>query len=178
MRATSTRAESRGSRPTKADSGERRTLCWRKPDSNPPVPCRGQHFSRPPRTRRRQTGSAARTGFDDRQAQVYRAPSQAGPGNDINAGSPGFQKAPTRGPASLVARCFLRAEHQLNDAQARSMRTPTMTRIVARTGRNTLSGTRALRWLPKKMPGSEPMTSEPSISPGSIRSCVKSRQRS
>ena len=43
--------------------------------------------------RRRQTGSAARTGFDDRQAQVYRAPSQAGPGNDINAGSPGFQKA-------------------------------------------------------------------------------------
>ena len=28
---------------------------------------------------------------------------QAGPGNDINAGSPGFQKAPTRGPASLVA---------------------------------------------------------------------------
>ena len=33
----------------------------------------------------------------------YRAPSQAGPGNDINAGSPGFQKAPTRGPASLVA---------------------------------------------------------------------------
>ena len=50
-----------------------------------------------------QTGAAARTGFDDRQAQVYRAPSQAGPGNDINAGSPGFQKAPTRGPASLVA---------------------------------------------------------------------------
>ena len=42
------------------------------------------------------------------------------------------------------------------------MRTPTMTRIVARTGRSTLSGTRALRWLPKKMPGREPMTSEPS----------------
>ena len=42
------------------------------------------------------------------------------------------------------------------------MRTPTMKRIVARTGRNTLSGTRALRWLPKKMPGREPMTSEPS----------------
>jgi len=70
---------------------------------------------------------------------------QAGPGNDINAGSPGFQKAPNAGPASLVARCFLRAEHQLSDAQARSMRTPTMTRIVARTGRRTLSGTRALR---------------------------------
>ena len=40
---------------------------------------------------------------DDRQGRVYRAPSEAGPGNDINAGSPGFQKAPTRGPASLVA---------------------------------------------------------------------------
>ena len=26
-------------------------------------------------------------------------PSQAGPGNDINAGSPGSQKAPTRSPA-------------------------------------------------------------------------------
>ena len=96
------------------------------------------------------------------QGQVYRAPSQASPGNEFNAGSPGFQKAPTRGPASLVARCFLRAEHQLSDAQARSMRTPTMTRIVARTGRRTLSGTRALRWLPRKMPGREPMTSEPS----------------
>ena len=32
------------------------------------------------------------------------------------------------------------------------MRTPTMTRIVARTGRRILSGTRAFRWLPKKMP--------------------------
>ena len=42
------------------------------------------------------------------------------------------------------------------------MRTPAMTRIVARTGRNTLSGTRALRWPPKKMPGREPLTSEPS----------------
>jgi hypothetical protein len=38
------------------------------------------------------------------------------------------------------------------------MRTPTMTRIVARTGRSTLSGTRALRWLPKKMPGRKPMS--------------------
>jgi hypothetical protein len=28
--------------------------------------------------------------------------SQAGPGNDINAGSPGSQKAPTQTPASLV----------------------------------------------------------------------------
>src|SRR6184192_3232547 len=29
-----TRAESRGSRPSKADAGERRTLRWREPDSN------------------------------------------------------------------------------------------------------------------------------------------------
>jgi hypothetical protein len=35
---------------------------------------------------------------------------------DINAGSSGFQKAPTRGPASLVVRCFLRAEHLLSHA--------------------------------------------------------------
>jgi hypothetical protein len=33
---------------------------------------------------------------------VYRSSSQAGPGNDINAGSPGSQKAPTWSPASLV----------------------------------------------------------------------------
>jgi hypothetical protein len=66
---------------------------------------------------------------------------------------------------SARARCCLRAEHLLSDAQARSMRTPTMTRIVARTGRSTLSGTRALRWLPKKMPGREPITSEPSNTP-------------
>src|SRR6478672_8783406 len=31
--AAHTRAESRGSRPSKADAGERRTLCWSKPDS-------------------------------------------------------------------------------------------------------------------------------------------------
>src|ERR1700720_4686015 len=53
--------------------------------------------------RRRQTGPVAGTGFEDRHGQVYRAPSQAGPGNDINVGAPGFQKAPTRSPASLVA---------------------------------------------------------------------------
>jgi hypothetical protein len=135
------------------------TRRWRKPDSNPRSPRKGQHFFETAAD----LATTNRPGSQsDRQGQVYRAPSQAGPGNDINAGSPGFQKAPTRGPASLVARCFLRAEHQLSDAQARSMRTPTMTRIVARTGRSTLSGTRALRWLPKKMPGREPMTSEPS----------------
>jgi len=41
--------------------------------------------------------------FDDRPEQVYRAPSQAGTGNDVNARSPGLHKAPTRGPASLVS---------------------------------------------------------------------------
>src|SRR6516164_9719798 len=50
--------------------------------------------------------------FDDRQRQGYRPPSQAGPGNDIHAGSPGLQKAPTRGPASL-ARFFLESSHKL-----------------------------------------------------------------
>ena len=46
--------------------------------------------------------------FDDRPGQVYRALNQAGPGNDINARSPGLQKAPTRGPASLVSMWTLR----------------------------------------------------------------------
>jgi hypothetical protein len=51
-----------------------------------------------------------------------------------------------------------------------SMRTPTMTRIVARTGRSTLSGTHALRWLPKKMPGREPMAfGEPGVDRGEER---------
>src|SRR5207302_5569214 len=49
------------------------------------------------------TGPVARAGFDDPQRQVYLVPSQAGPGNDIHAGSRGLQKAPTWGPASLVA---------------------------------------------------------------------------
>ena len=60
-------------------------------------------ISRLPLIRQRQTRSVASSGFDDREGQVYPAPSQAGPGNDIHAGSPGLQKAPTRGPASLVA---------------------------------------------------------------------------
>jgi hypothetical protein len=59
------------------------------------------------------------------------------------------------------------------------MRTPTMTRIVARTGHSTLSGTRALRWLPKKMPGREPMTSEPSSTQAGERdACVAPGDRS
>jgi len=36
------------------------------------------------------------------RGEVYPALSQAGPGNDINAGSQGAQKAPTWSPASLV----------------------------------------------------------------------------
>ncbi len=40
--------------------------------------------------------------FDDQKGRVYRAPSQAGLGNDIHAGSPGFQKAPTRGPIARI----------------------------------------------------------------------------
>src|SRR6202043_3104990 len=56
-----------------------------------------------PGTRRRQTDPVAELDFDRRQAQVHHAPGQAGLGNDINAGSAGFQKAPTRGPASLVS---------------------------------------------------------------------------
>jgi hypothetical protein len=50
---------------------------------------------------------------------AYCAPSQAGPGNDINAGSPGSQKAPTQSPASLVqpvARAPLVTRGVLNDA--------------------------------------------------------------
>jgi len=37
---------------------------------------------------------AGRILTNDRR-EVYRRSSQAGPGNDINAGSPGYQKAPT-----------------------------------------------------------------------------------
>src|SRR5712671_5323248 len=49
-------------------------------------------FSRPPRIRRRQTGPVASAGFDDRQVQVYPSPSQAGPGDDIHAGSPASRR--------------------------------------------------------------------------------------
>jgi len=50
----------------------------------------------------RYTGSQNRI-LTIEKGQVYRAPSQAGPGNDINAGSAGLQKAPRWGLASLVA---------------------------------------------------------------------------
>ena len=39
-----TRAESRGSRPSKADAGERQTLRWREMDSNPRSLSRGSRF--------------------------------------------------------------------------------------------------------------------------------------
>ena len=35
------------------------------------------------------------------RGEVYRASSQAGPGNDINTGSPGFQKAPAHGSGAV-----------------------------------------------------------------------------
>jgi hypothetical protein len=38
------------------------------------------------------------------RGEVYSALNQAGPGNDINVGSSGSQKAPTWSPASLVAK--------------------------------------------------------------------------
>src|ERR1700730_9200559 len=50
-------------------------------------PVREAFFRDQPGTRQLKTGPVARTDFDDRQGQVYPAPSQAGPGNDINAGS-------------------------------------------------------------------------------------------
>ena len=70
----------------------------------PSVPRRGQHFSRSPR-------NPARTNWPDSQNRILTMDKgrfivrRAGlaPGNDINAGSPGFLKAPTWGPASLVA---------------------------------------------------------------------------
>ena len=79
------------------------TRCWRETDSNPRSLRREQHFTRPP-------GNPATTNRPDGQNWILTIDegrftvrlSQAGPGNDINAGSPGSQKAPTWGPASLV----------------------------------------------------------------------------
>jgi len=62
----------------------------------------GRAFFTPLRSLELQRAREPQPGFDDRQRQVYRAPSQADPGNDIHAGSPSLQKAPTRGPASLA----------------------------------------------------------------------------
>src|SRR5262249_242504 len=62
-------------------------LRWKRMDSNVRFPTSSELISR------RQAWSDKRPrepegDFDDRQCQVYRAPSQAGPGNDIHAGSP------------------------------------------------------------------------------------------
>jgi hypothetical protein len=66
-------------------------------------PCGTTFFRDRPgnRARTNRLGSQNRILTIDK-GQVYYAPCQAGPGNDINAGSLGFLKAPTRGPASLV----------------------------------------------------------------------------
>src|SRR3984893_6379694 len=42
--AAHTRAESRGSGPSKVDAAERQTLCWREQDSNPRSPGRERRF--------------------------------------------------------------------------------------------------------------------------------------
>jgi hypothetical protein len=70
------------------------TLRWRKTDSNFWFRTKAEHFPYRP-----EPGAANRPGtynrdFDDRYRQVYRAPSQAGSGNDIYIGSPGLRKAP------------------------------------------------------------------------------------
>jgi hypothetical protein len=64
------------------------------PDSNFWFRTKAEHFPYRP-----EPGAANRPGtynrdFDDRYRQVYRAPSQAGSGNDIYTGSPGLRKAP------------------------------------------------------------------------------------
>jgi hypothetical protein len=48
-------------------------------------------------------GVGAQNRFCHSTRQGYCAQTQAGPGNDINVGSPGFQQARTRGAANLVA---------------------------------------------------------------------------
>src|ERR1700720_857671 len=62
-------------------------------------PARGAQGARPP------CGGVRRCremllAFGDQQGDGLRCASQAAPGNDINAGSPGSQKAPTRSAAS------------------------------------------------------------------------------
>jgi hypothetical protein len=88
------RRKSPASRRGRAKSRETRTLRWRKTDSNFWFRTKAEHFPYRP-----EPGAANRPGtynrdFDDRYRQVYRAPSQAGSGNDIYTGSPGLRKAP------------------------------------------------------------------------------------
>jgi hypothetical protein len=75
-------------------SGSQLTPWRRKTDSNFWFRTKVEHFPYRP-----EPGAANRPGtynrdFDDRYRQVYRAPSQAGSGNDIYTGSPGLPKAP------------------------------------------------------------------------------------
>jgi hypothetical protein len=81
--------EERAARPSRLAAGGRRIRTL-GPTSEDSI------FSRPPRIRRRQTGPVASAGFDDRQVQVYPSPSQAGPGNDIHAGSPASRRRQRR----------------------------------------------------------------------------------
>ena len=78
------------------------TLCWREMDSKFRFLDLDRAFFTPLRSLALQRAREPQPGFDDRQRQVYRAPSQAGTGNDIHPASPSLQKAPTRGPASLA----------------------------------------------------------------------------
>jgi hypothetical protein len=71
---------------------------WREIDSNPRSLVDDSIFSRPRRNPRLRN----RPGCQNRilridKGRFYRAPSRAGPGNDINAGSAGFQEARHRG---------------------------------------------------------------------------------
>jgi hypothetical protein len=84
------------------------TRRWRKTNSNSRFPNFEGTFFIGPGAWTCQSPRESEPDFDDRQRQGYRPASQAGPGNDIHAGSPSLQKAPTRGPASL-ARFFWKA---------------------------------------------------------------------
>jgi hypothetical protein len=69
----------------------------RERGSNPRSPGRGyQHFRDRPNAATINRPASQNRILTIEQGQVYRVLGQAGPGNDINAGSPGFQKAPTR----------------------------------------------------------------------------------
>jgi len=63
----------------KEKSSERRTVCWREMDSNFRFLGLGRAFFTPLRSLEPQRAREPQPGFDDRQRQVYRAPSQAGP---------------------------------------------------------------------------------------------------
>jgi hypothetical protein len=78
--ASHTRAESRGSRPSKGDAGERRTVRWREMDSNPRSPERATSvFKRPvrripPSSTRRNEGSPASASAAPQADRVFSSP--------------------------------------------------------------------------------------------------------